>query len=136
MSAAGGGKSADAFRTIREVSELVGVPPHILRFWETRFPQLKPIQRGGNRRYYRPADVALAQALHRLLHQDGYTVKGVQKLIAGGGLAAVVEGGAPAVPESPLPESPLPAAALPGGEAALLAALLAVRERLAVALAA
>jgi DNA-binding transcriptional MerR regulator len=61
-------KDPAAFRTIREVSELLDVPQHVLRFWETRFPELKPLQRGGNRRYYRPADVAFASALHKLLH--------------------------------------------------------------------
>jgi DNA-binding transcriptional MerR regulator len=82
-------KAEGAFRTISEVSATIGVPPHILRFWETRFPQLKPLQRGGNRRYYRPADIALARNLKRLLHEEGYTVKGVQKLIADRGLQAL-----------------------------------------------
>jgi DNA-binding transcriptional MerR regulator len=75
-------KSDAAFRTIGEVSEELGVAQHVLRYWETRFPQLKPIQRAGNRRYYRPADVALARRIHMLLSRDGYTVKGVQKLLA------------------------------------------------------
>lgn len=83
-------KDPAAFRTIREVSELLDVPQHVLRFWETRFPELKPLQRGGNRRYYRPADVAFATALHKLLHQDGYTVKGVRKLITDHGAANLV----------------------------------------------
>ena len=61
------------------------MPQHILRYWETRFPQLKPLQRAGNRRYYRPDDVALAQRIHRLLNQDGYTIRGVQQLLAQGG---------------------------------------------------
>jgi DNA-binding transcriptional MerR regulator len=75
-------KSDAAFRTIGEVSEELGVAQHVLRYWETRFPQLKPIQRAGNRRYYRPADVTLARRIHTLLNRDGYTVKGVQKLLA------------------------------------------------------
>jgi DNA-binding transcriptional MerR regulator len=75
-------KSDSAFRTISEVAELLGLPQHILRYWETRFPQLKPLQRAGNRRYYRPADVALAQRIHELLNRDGYTIKGVQKQLA------------------------------------------------------
>lgn len=83
-------KDPAAFRTIREVSELLDVPQHVLRFWETRFPELKPLQRGGNRRYYRPADVAFATALHKLLHKDGFTVKGVRKLIAEHGAANLV----------------------------------------------
>jgi DNA-binding transcriptional MerR regulator len=77
-------KSEGAFRTIGELSQDLGVPQHILRYWETRFPQLKPLQRAGNRRYYRPADVALVQRIDRLLNQEGYTVRGVQKLLAGG----------------------------------------------------
>ena len=76
------GKSEQAFRTIGELADELGVPQHILRYWETRFPQLRPLQRAGNRRYYRPADVALAQRIHRLLNQDGYTIRGVQQLLA------------------------------------------------------
>ena len=75
-------KQPDAFRTIGELARELGVAQHILRYWETKFPQLKPLQRAGNRRYYRPADVALAKRIHRLLGQDGYTVRGVQKLLA------------------------------------------------------
>ncbi|HEV2748767.1 MAG TPA: MerR family transcriptional regulator [Allosphingosinicella sp.] len=80
-------KSDQAFRTIGELATDLGVPQHILRYWETRFPQLRPLQRAGNRRYYRPADVALAHRIHRLLNQDGYTIRGVQQLLAGGGAA-------------------------------------------------
>ena len=76
-----GEKAPDAFRTIGELSAELGVAQHILRYWETKFPQLKPQQRAGNRRYYRPADVALAKRIHRLLSEEGYTVKGVQKLL-------------------------------------------------------
>ena len=76
-------KSDQAFRTIGELAADLGVPQHILRYWETRFPQLRPLQRAGNRRYYRPADVALAQRIHRLLNQDGYTIRGVQQLLSG-----------------------------------------------------
>ena len=75
-------KSAGAFRTIGELSTEMGVPQHMLRYWETRFPQLRPLQRAGNRRYYRPEDVALATHIHRLINQEGYTIKGVQKLLA------------------------------------------------------
>ncbi len=74
-------KSPDAFRTISEVSEDLGVPQHVLRFWETKFTAIKPLKRGGNRRYYRPEDVALLQTINRLLYSDGYTIKGVQKLL-------------------------------------------------------
>ncbi len=76
-----GEKAPDAFRTIGELSAELGVAQHILRYWETKFPQLKPLQRAGNRRYYRPDDVALAKRIHRLLGEEGYTVKGVQKLL-------------------------------------------------------
>ncbi|HYE26848.1 MAG TPA: MerR family transcriptional regulator [Allosphingosinicella sp.] len=78
------GKSDQAFRTIGELASELDVPQHILRYWESRFPQLKPLQRAGNRRYYRPADVALARRIHRLLNRDGYTIRGVQKLLASG----------------------------------------------------
>ena len=74
-------KAPGAFKTIGELSQELGVAQHILRYWETKFPQLKPLQRAGNRRYYRPADVDLARRIHRLLNQDGYTVRGVQKLL-------------------------------------------------------
>jgi len=77
-------KSDQAFRTIGELAGELGVPQHILRYWETRFPQLKPLQRAGNRRYYRPADVQLARRIHRLLNEDGYTIRGVQQLLDGG----------------------------------------------------
>jgi DNA-binding transcriptional MerR regulator len=78
-----GEKADDAFRTIGELSAELGVPQHILRYWETRFPQLRPLQRAGNRRYYRPSDAALARRIDRLLNQEGYTIRGVQKLLAG-----------------------------------------------------
>ena len=74
-------KAPGALRTIGELSQELGVAQHILRYWETRFPQLRPMQRAGNRRYYRPADVELARRIHRLLYQEGYTVRGVQKLL-------------------------------------------------------
>jgi DNA-binding transcriptional MerR regulator len=95
-------KSEQAFRTIGELADELGIPQHILRYWETRFPQLRPLQRAGNRRYYRPADVALAHRIHRLLNQDGYTIRGVQQLLAGG--AADGEASEAAVP--PPPPSP------------------------------
>jgi DNA-binding transcriptional MerR regulator len=74
-------KDPEAFRTIGELSEELGVAQHILRYWETKFPQLRPLQRAGNRRYYRPTDVALARRIHHLLSNEGYTVRGVQKLL-------------------------------------------------------
>ena len=78
---AGVPKSPDAFRTIGEVSEALAVPQHVLRFWETKFPQIRPLKRGGGRRYYRPEDVALLRHIRHLLHAEGYTVRGVQKLL-------------------------------------------------------
>ena len=81
MPVATGAKDPGAFRTIGELSTELGVAQHILRYWETKFPQLRPLQRAGNRRYYRPADVELARTIHRLLNSEGYTVRGVQKLL-------------------------------------------------------
>ena len=78
-------KAPGALKTIGELSHELGVAQHILRYWETRFPQLKPMQRAGNRRYYRPADVELARRINRLLNEEGYTVRGVQKLLREGG---------------------------------------------------
>lgn len=91
-------KSDQAFRTIGELADDLGVPQHILRYWETRFPQLRPLQRAGNRRYYRPGDVALAHRIHRLLNEDGYTIRGVQQLLAGNAADGedVTDGGSPA----------------------------------------
>ena len=91
-------KSEHAFRTIGELAEDLNVPQHILRYWETRFPQLRPLQRAGNRRYYRPDDVALAKRIHRLLNQEGYTIRGVQQLLAKGEGAAAEQ-----APAAPLP---------------------------------
>jgi DNA-binding transcriptional MerR regulator len=79
--ATAGQKDPGALLTIGELSQELGVAQHILRYWETRFPQLKPMQRAGNRRYYRPADVELVRKINRLLNQEGYTVRGVQKLL-------------------------------------------------------
>jgi DNA-binding transcriptional MerR regulator len=79
-------KSAAAFRTISEVAEELEVPQHVLRFWETKFPQIKPLKRGGGRRYYRPEDVLLLRRIRQCLYQDGYTIKGVQRLLREGSL--------------------------------------------------
>ncbi len=74
-------KSAGAFRTISEVADELNVQQHVLRFWETKFSQVKPLKRGGGRRYYRPEDISLLQAIYHLLYVEGYTIKGVQKLL-------------------------------------------------------
>jgi DNA-binding transcriptional MerR regulator len=86
-------KTAAAFRTIGEVSVELGVKQHVLRYWESCFPQLRPITRAGNRRYYRPEDVVLVRRIHVLLGQEGYTVRGVQKLLSGGAPAGVAGDG-------------------------------------------
>ena len=80
-----GAKSAAAFRTISEVAVELDLPQHVLRFWETKFNVIKPMKRGGGRRYYRPEDVALLKSIRDLLYTDGYTIKGVQKLLKEGG---------------------------------------------------
>nr|WP_249681463.1 MerR family transcriptional regulator [Roseococcus pinisoli] len=77
-------KSAQAFRTISEAADQLNVPQHVLRFWETKFPQLKPLKRGGGRRYYRPEDLALLKRISDLLYTQGYTIKGVQRLLGEG----------------------------------------------------
>ena len=87
-----GGKSESAFRTISEVAKELDLPQHVLRFWETRFTQLKPLKRGGGRRYYRPEDMQLLRRIRDLLYMDGYTIKGVQKLLReSGSVKAFVE---------------------------------------------
>lgn len=99
-------KAAGAFKTIGELSQELGVAQHILRYWETRFPQLKPMQRAGNRRYYRPADVELARRINQLLNQEGYTVRGVQKLLRSKGSTAAEANGSTTPAQSP--EAPAP----------------------------
>ena len=119
-----GEKSPDAFRTIGELSAELGVAQHILRYWETKFPQLKPLQRAGNRRYYRADDVALARRIHRLLSEEGYTVKGVQKLLRAKG----------AIEEAPPQPSAFQMPAIPAEAALDLDRLRSVRDQLAAAL--
>lgn len=84
-------KSSSAFRTISEVAEELTVPKHVLRFWEGKFSQLRPMKRGGGRRYYRPEDVDLLRGIRCLLYRDGYTIKGVQKILRGSGVRFVKE---------------------------------------------
>jgi DNA-binding transcriptional MerR regulator len=79
-------KAATAFRTISEVADELQIPQHVLRFWESKFPQLKPLKRGGGRRYYRPEDIGLLKRISDLLYTQGYTIKGVQRLLRDGGL--------------------------------------------------
>lgn len=82
-------KSPDAFRTISEVADWLGVPTHVLRFWESRFSQVKPVKRAGGRRYYRPADMELLGGIRHLLHEDGFTIRGVQKMLRESGVKHV-----------------------------------------------
>lgn len=121
-------KSPDAFRTISEVADDLDIPQHVLRFWETRFNQIKPLKRGGGRRYYRPDDVALLKGIRRLLYGEGYTIKGLQRILKeqgvrhvqaigrgapigaqnGNGTAAPHPGGAPAAQEGMRPSASVP----------------------------
>jgi DNA-binding transcriptional MerR regulator len=119
-------KSPDAFRTISEVAEDMDLPQHVLRFWETRFPQIKPLKRGGGRRYYRPEDIGLLRAVKQLLYGEGYTIKGVQKLLKEQDVAAVARSfGGEGDVEAPFLEPPfldIPAPAARGAAPAELAA--------------
>ena len=87
-------KAADAFRTISEVADDLDLPQHVLRFWETRFNQIRPMKRGGGRRYYRPQDVDLIRGIRHLLYDEGYTIKGVQKILKDSGVGQVAAIGA------------------------------------------
>ena len=97
-------KSAEAFRTISEVAQELEVPQHVLRFWESRFPQVKPLKRAGGRRYYRPDDVVLLRRIRQCLYDQGYTIKGVQKLLREGALKNEAPPPRPAAP-SPAPSA-------------------------------
>jgi DNA-binding transcriptional MerR regulator len=114
-------KVEGAFLTISELAAELGLPQHILRYWETRFPQLRPLQRSGNRRYYRPTDVALAHRINQLLNVEGFTVRGAQKALA--------EGGGSDAPAPP-PLAPVTSEQ----DASLVARLEEIRARLAKAI--
>ncbi len=114
-------KSDGAFLTIGELSAELGVPQHILRYWETRFTQLRPLQRSGNRRYYRPADVALVRRIHQLLNVEGFTVRGAQKALTGSEEAVAEVTAPPDAAPSPV-------------DATLIARLQAIRDILAAAI--
>ncbi|GJD53436.1 hypothetical protein OPKNFCMD_6211 [Methylobacterium crusticola] len=136
----GGEKAADAFRTISEVAEDLDLPQHVLRFWETRFTQVRPLKRGGNRRYYRPDDVDLVRGIRQLLYGQGYTIRGAQRILRERGMRFVQavgrgEQAAPAFLEAePEPEAGAPGPALSQADRALLHAALddlrACRRRL------
>jgi len=87
-------KSATAFRTISEVANTLEIPQHVLRFWETKFTQVKPLKRGGGRRYYRPSDIELIRAIRDLLYHDGYTIRGVQRLLRENGAKSLLQAAA------------------------------------------
>lgn len=112
-------KSRDAFRTISEVAEWLDSPAHVLRFWESKFPQIKPVKRAGGRRYYRPADMLLLGGIKKLLHDDGLTIKGVQKILRDQGVKHVLDMAppldtiAPEIEAEPATDTPLAARTLP-----------------------
>lgn len=95
----GRAKAANAFRTISEVAEDLDVPQHVLRFWETKFAQVKPMKRAGGRRYYRPDDVVLLQRIRDLLYAEGFTIRGVQKVLRERGVRALIDGEAAGKPD-------------------------------------
>jgi DNA-binding transcriptional MerR regulator len=107
-------KPASAFRTIGEAAEELDLPAHVLRFWESKFPQLKPLKRGGGRRYYRPEDMALLRRIRQCLYQEGYTIRGVQKLLNG---KSKQDADTAAVSEDPASPTLFPLEPLPNGSA-------------------
>jgi DNA-binding transcriptional MerR regulator len=114
-------KAPDAFRTISEVADDLDIPQHVLRFWETRFTQIKPMKRSGGRRYYRPDDVDLLRGIRRLLYGEGYTIRGVQRILKEQGIKAVqglIEGSSPTPSFGALDEAALREPSDDGDEAA------------------
>ena len=113
------GKSEAAYRTTGEVSEELDLPAHVLRFWESKFPEIKPLKRGGGRRYYRPEDVDLLRQIRHFLYQEGYTIRGVQKLLRESAPRGKDVPGRPVEKDAPATLFPLdPVADLPGAAAA------------------
>ena len=128
-------KGPDAFRTISEAADELGLAQHVLRFWETRFAFIRPMKRAGGRRFYRPQDLAVLRGVRRLLHEQGYTIMGVQRLHREQGLACLVDGAAVVADRSPAVSAGPP----PSGEArqdlaGTLDALQAAKDRLDQAL--
>ena len=117
-------KAPDALRTIGEVAKAIGIRQHVLRYWEEQFPMLKPLKRSGGRRYYRPEDVAMVESIDRLVHKEGYTLKGAKAVLSGKGAGA--ERAPAAAPMAPVS----------AGGGIPVAALMDIRNRLAAALAA
>ncbi len=126
---ADGSKASGAMLAIGELADRIGVPTHVLRYWETRFPQLKPLQRSGRRRYYRAEDVALAERIHHLLHVQGFTVEGARKALSETGAKA-----APAPAAEIRAERATGNGAMGQAHGVPVAALIALRQRLAAAL--
>ncbi len=124
-----GGKAPSAMLAIGELAVRIGVPTHVLRYWETRFPQLKPLQRSGRRRYYRAEDIALAERIHHLLHVQGFTVEGARKALSEPGEASPVA--ASVAPARNIVDASVPAR---GAAGIPVEALVALRQRLAAAL--
>jgi DNA-binding transcriptional MerR regulator len=123
------GKAAGAFRTTTEVARELDLPAHVLRFWESKFPQIAPLRRGGGRRYYRPEDVELLRRIRQCLHQEGYTIRGVQKLLRQGGLRDTPVPELDSEPPAVIPNGAVAPPSAPAGEA-LQAVLEAVRREL------
>lgn len=119
-------KSAAAFRTISEVGDTLGLPAHVLRFWESKFAQIKPVKRGGGRRYYRPEDVGLIRGIQHLLYDQGMTIKGAQKVLREKGVKAIVAMGRDLLDEAPS-ESVLTTSKAPNEMHAIYSRILALR---------
>lgn len=134
MTAFDDGKDEGALRTIGEVSEALGIRPHVLRYWEAQFPLLKPLKRSGGRRYYRPADIQMVKTIDRLVNREGYTLKGAEAVLRASAKAA------PPPPSAAAAEQAAPGVRLMVAEgpdmAEIIAGLKSVRARLAAALAA
>lgn len=134
MTAFDDGKDEGALRTIGEVSEALGIRPHVLRYWEAQFPLLKPLKRSGGRRYYRPADIQMVKTIDRLVNREGYTLKGAEAVLRASARAA------PAAPSPAATEQAAPGVRLMVAEGPemteIIAGLKSVRARLAAALAA
>jgi DNA-binding transcriptional MerR regulator len=117
-------KGPEAFRTISEAADELGVPQHVLRFWESKFSFIRPMKRAGGRRFYRPHDIAILSGVRRLLHDEGYTIKGVQRLHREEGVKRVMgEGASPATPVMPAAEPMQEMPAMPQGRAEMRGAL-------------
>ena len=116
-------KGPEAFRTISEAADELGVPQHVLRFWETKFSFIRPMKRAGGRRFYRPQDISVLAGVRRLLHEEGYSIKGVQRLHKEQGLKRLLAAGAGPAPEQDAPRASIPHIRSPAARRALEEAL-------------